>query len=387
MHRRTNRPTAVLLIAVLWSVAACSGDDAAEQAASPPPGMFTVAAGPDSCRINADAVQATTGELTFTVRNDGDEPTDFTVTGPDGTPVGEVTGIDPDSSRKLIVSATDPGDYLLGCAPDSGSGATSTTITVTGDALPREDTDPVAAEAVARYRDYVAGQLDRSTEAAGELREAIRAGDLERARSRFLATRAPYMRIAPAVSGTAERLGISVDARSTDLEPGDAWGGMHELEEVLWGPEGELSDDAVETADGFRDDIAALAEAVRADSRMTAVDIADHAQDLIDRLSDAGIHGEIDVHSHTELADFQASLEGSRAAVEILEPLIEPVSPELPDQLDAGYSELQERLDTFRDGDGFVPYDRVGVRQRRDLSDTLDELTARIGSVQEVVAR
>ena len=387
MHRRVIRPTTVLLTAVLWSAAGCSGDDAPEQAASPPPGVFTVAAGPDNCRINADAAQATTGELTFTVRNDGGESTDFTVTGPDGTPVGEVTGIDPERSRKLIVVAAVPGDYVLDCAPDSGSGATSSTITVTGDALPREDTDPVAAETVARYRDYVAGQLDRSAEAADELREAIRDRDLERARGRFLAARAPYMRVAPAVSATAERLGISVDARRTDLEPGDPWGGMHELEEDLWGPGAGLSDGVSATAAGFRDDIAALAVAIRADSRMTTVDIADHAQDLIDRLSDAGIHGEMDVHSHTELADFQASLDGSQAAIETLVPLIEPESPALLDQLDASYSALQAQLDLFREGDGFIPYDRVGVRQRRDLSDGLDELTARIGSVQEVVAR
>ncbi|MCX7445547.1 EfeM/EfeO family lipoprotein [Corynebacterium sp. P7003] len=389
MQRRVIPLTVTILTGVVCSTTGCSGGDAPDRAAAPSPGVFTVAAGAGDCRINADAARTVpVGLLTFTVRNDGDEPVGFTVTAPGGAVVGEVVGIPPDRSRTLLVRATEPGEHVLGCAPDSGAGAASDTVTVTGSAPDDGDTDPVADEASANYRSYVSEQLDETTVALTGLRDVLDDGrDLGEARRLYLAARVPYMRVAPAVIPDAGRFGVSPAPRRSDIESGESWDRMHALEKDLWGPGAGISDDTLTTATRLLDDVVAVRRALGPGDHVTVETVADHAQDLVDHLSDAGIHGEIDVYTRTELSDFRSSLEGSQAAVGFLGPIIRAREPDLMPALDGDYAALREQLAGYREGDGFVSYDEVPVPQRRKLSDMLDVLVARLGSVQEVVAR
>ncbi len=76
---------------------------------------------------------APSGSVVFTVRNTGEQETEFYLLGEDGKRVvGEVEHIGPGTSRDLVVQVT-AGDYFTVCKPGlSGDGVGRTAFTVTG---------------------------------------------------------------------------------------------------------------------------------------------------------------------------------------------------------------------------------------------------------------
>ena len=134
-------------------------------------------------------------------------------------------------------------------------------------------------------------------------------------------------------------------------------------------------------------DIQELIDGVNADDYTLApVQIASGAQGLLDEIATGKITGEEDIFSHTDLYDFQANLDGSKAAIASLEKALTERDETLLSEINAAFQKVQDLLDTYREGDGFVSYDTVTEDQRKELSDALDVLTAKVATVQEVVA-
>nr|WP_312810165.1 EfeM/EfeO family lipoprotein [Corynebacterium variabile] len=134
------------------------------------------------------------------------------------------------------------------------------------------------------------------------------------------------------------------------------------------------------------EDIADLVDGVNADDFTVAPDlIASGAHGLLDGISTSKITGEEDIFSHTDLWDFQANLDGSKAAVASLEDAIDEKDADLLADINAKFDAVQELLDTFRDGDGFVYYDTVGEDDRKKLSTVLDQLNEQVSKVTGVI--
>ena len=72
------------------------------------------------------------GELTFEVKNDGDEPTELYVFGEGDKVISEVENVGPGTSRTLTVDLA-AGRYELGCKPGQTGDGIRAPITVTGD--------------------------------------------------------------------------------------------------------------------------------------------------------------------------------------------------------------------------------------------------------------
>ena len=73
-----------------------------------------------STEIGCDVsvTEAPAGPLTFEVRNDGTEVTEFYLYAEDGTTIiGEVENIGPGLTRSLDTTIDDPGSYLTACKP------------------------------------------------------------------------------------------------------------------------------------------------------------------------------------------------------------------------------------------------------------------------------
>src|SRR6185295_2188399 len=83
-----------------------------------------------------------------------------------------------------------------------------------------------------------------------------------------------------------------IDAREADLEDGQEFTGFHRLEKDLW-------------VSGAQADSPAIAD------------------QLLDDVATGKITGEEDTFSHTDLWDFRANVEGSKAAVAALRPVVQ----------------------------------------------------------------
>ncbi|MGE3620440.1 MAG: iron uptake system protein EfeO [Acidimicrobiia bacterium] len=266
------------------------------------------------------------------------------------------------------------GSSASGCGSASASGSASG---IQASDIDVEVDNQLIIDAVDDYRDYVAGQIDEMITATKAFTDAVRAGDVEEAKSLFAVSRTPWERIEP-IAGLIEEIDGAVDARVDDFADEDdpEWTGWHKLEYLLW-EEGDVSG-AAELADKLDEDLATL-KAEFADLELPPAALAVGATELIQEVSEGKITGEEDRYSHTDLWDFQANVEGSEVLVDALRPALEEADADLLADIDEGFEELYDALDEHRSGDGFVLYTELSEAD-------IDALTARLASLSEDMA-
>lgn len=370
---------AVAGTAAVLSLSACA--DKVDEAEST---NFTVTASDESCEVSG--TEATTGTSTFDVTNTGKKTTEFYVYTSGGRVVGEVENIGPGATRKLVVQITDPGEYTLTCKPGMVGDGISQKLNVTGEAVAATE-DEVLTQAVDGYISYVRSQTNNLQGQVDEFVAAIEAGDLEKSKELFALARTPYERIEPVAESFPDDLDPRIDLREADVEEGDAWTGFHKIEKDLWVNK-KITDETKKDAAQLKKDIAELVDGVAADDyTLTPVQIASSAQGLLDEIATSKITGEEDIFSHTDLYDFQANLDGSKAAIASLEKALNERDPQLLTDINERFEKVQTLLDKYKEGEGFVSYDKVSQEERKELSDALDVLTEKVSTVQEVVAK
>lgn len=370
----------ILTCAASISLVACADKVDQAQAAN-----FTVAANDQECTVSGS--EAKTGSATFEVTNSGAKVTEFYVYTTGGRVVGEVENIGPGATRKLVVQLPDPGDYKLTCKPGMVGDGISHSLKVTGDSISATDGDKVKEEAVAGYLTYVRSQTETLRAQTDIFIKAINDGDVEAAKAQFAIARTPYERIEPVAEAFPDDLDPRIDEREANLQEGDVWTGFHKIEKQLW-VDNAITDDTKKDAKQLSDDIDELVKGVAAsDFSVDPVQIASGAQGLLDEIANSKITGEEDVFSHTDLYDFQANLDGSRAAIASLEKVIDARDKDLLAEINKRFDDVQTLLDTYREGDGFVAYDTVDEAKRKDLSAKIDTLTEKVSTVQEVVSK
>lgn len=370
---------AVAGTAAVLSLSACA--DKVDEAEST---NFTVTASDESCEVSG--TEATTGTSTFDVTNTGKKTTEFYVYTSGGRVVGEVENIGPGATRKLVVQITDPGEYTLTCKPGMVGDGISQKLNVTGEAVAATE-DEVLTQVVDGYISYVRSQTNNLQGQVDEFVAAIEAGDLEKSKELFALARTPYERIEPVAESFPDDLDPRIDLREADVEEGDAWTGFHKIEKDLWVNK-KITDETKKDAAQLKKDIAELVDGVAADDyTLTPVQIASGAQGLLDEIATSKITGEEDIFSHTDLYDFQANLDGSKAAIASLEKALNERDPQLLTDINERFEKVQTLLDKYKEGEGFVSYDKVSQEERKELSDALDVLTEKVSTVQEVVAK
>ncbi|MEM9714752.1 MAG: EfeM/EfeO family lipoprotein [Actinomycetota bacterium] len=230
-------------------------------------------------------------------------------------------------------------------------------------------------EAVDGYRAYVAEQVDAMLAETTVFTDAVRAGDIDAAKTQYQISRRPWERIEP-IAGLIEDIDGAVDAREDDFEgPEDPnFTGWHRLEYHLW-----ILEDVSE-AGGFADqldaDLLTLAEAVPGLELPPGV-LTVGAQELIEEVAapDGKLSGEEERYSKTDLFAFQANVEGSEALIDLLEPALTEADPELLATIRGQFEELYGQLAVFGSyEEGFAPYDEVTEEERTEFAATLGEL-------------
>jgi iron uptake system component EfeO len=325
---------------------------------------------------------APTGTITFAVRNSGSKITEFYLYGTGDRIMGEVENIGPGLTRNLIVEVPDGGTYTTACKPGMVGDGIRAPFTVTGSAARSVDENTRLAEATTGYHRWVTSQIEALLPKTQEFVDAVKAGDVEKAKALYPVSRTYWERIEPVAESFGD-IDPKVDGREDDeRDPGVQFTGYHRLEKDLW-------------VDGLQPDSPAIGDQLMADMRdlqsrvatveFTPVQLANGAKELLDEVATGKITGEEDRYSHTDLWDFKANVEGSQGAVAALRPVIDEKDPTLGPLLDERFAAVDKLLDGYRDGDGYRLYTTLTEEDTRKMAEAVDALGEPVSQVAGVV--
>jgi high-affinity iron transporter len=361
--------TAALAALVALIVGGCGGDAADGGAKASGSKTVKVTLADDGC--SPQDLELPAGPTTFEVTGGGSgKTTEFEVF--DGTRIlGEVENVTPGLTRSFSLTLK-AGDYVLSCT--GGSQEPTGKLAVTGRGASTRTADAGAAKAVDTYRSYLQDQSDALVTATTAFADAVRAGDVAKARALYGPARIPYERIEP-VAESFGGLDPAIDAREGDV-PKAEWTGFHVLEQALWVKKTTQGQALV--AKKLVADVKRLQQLVET-VEIEPAQVANGAVELLGEVSRSKVTGEEERYSGLDLVDFQANVEGAQAAYAAVAPLL----PERAggEQIQARFDAVDQALDRYREGDGFVVYDALSKQDTRGLSQAIDALAEPLSQV------
>ena len=377
---RTPRIAALAVAGVLSAALAGCGDDAGDPGATAAGGPIKVQASDTSCEVARDSADA--GTSVFTVTNGGNKVTEFYVYAPGDRVMGEVENIAPGLSRELHVELP-AGSYETACKPGMIGKGIRAAFTVSGSAAPLSE-DAALAAATASYSRYVKSQTDALLVKTQEFVTAVKNNEVDKAKALFPVARTYWERIEP-VAEIFGDLDPKIDGREEVVEEGMEFTGFHRIEKDLWAAKPDISSDGP-IADQLLTDVKEIVAKAQAE-KLSPLQLANGAKELLDEVASGKITGEEDRYSHTDLWDFNANLEGSKAAIAALRPVLEERDAALVKTLDTEFANVDTTLAKYRAGDGWKLHNELSEADLKGLSDAINALAEPVSKVAAVVSQ
>jgi iron uptake system component EfeO len=377
---RTLRMTALAAAGALTLVGVAACDKAPGGGTTTPgaSGPIAVTATDSECKVASNSVAA--GTVSFKVTNQGSKVTEFYVYAPGDRVMGEVENIGPGLSRDVHIELP-AGSYETACKPGMIGQGIRGAFTTTGSAQALTD-DAKLADATASYQRYVKSQTDALLVKTQEFVDAVKANNVAKAKQLFPIARTYWERIEP-VAEIFGDLDPKIDGREEVVEDGMAFTGFHRIEKDLW-ITGDVSKDGA-LADQLMTDVKEIV-AKATSEKLSPLQLANGAKELLDEVASGKITGEEDRYSHTDLWDFAANVEGSQAAVAALRPVLDERAPDLAKTLDTPFANVEAALAKHRKGDGWRLTNELSQAELKVLSDAINALAEPISKVGAVVA-
>lgn len=254
------------------------------------------------------------------------------------------------------------------------------TSTETTDAADQEATGSDYTTAVDGYRAFAIEQIDEFVKQTEKFTDAVKAGDLETAKSLYAPARMYYERIEPVAEALGD-LDPNIDARDGDVEAAD-WRGFHRIEKALW------EDKTTEGMTDFADALLSDAKLLRAKVETMDIDaslMVTGAVELLNEVSSSKVTGEEERYSHTDLYDFAANVEGAREIYNLLKDDLAAKDKDLNQQIADRFDALEKELAPFKAGDGYVSYEKLKDEDVKKLSQNLDALAEPLSNMGQVL--
>ena len=297
--------------------------------------------------------------------------------------VEERENIAPGFSQKMTANL-EPGEYDMTCGLLSNPKG-KLIVKAAGGAQPAAKSDLMSLEgAITQYKAYVTAETVALVEGTKAFTDAVKAGDIEKAKSLYAPTRQHYERIEP-IAELFSDLDGSIDAREDDYEQKAAdpkFTGFHRLEKALFG------DNSVKGMDTYADqlyrDVQDLQKRI-SELAFPPGKVVGGAAGLIEEVAASKISGEEDRYSHTDLWDFQANVEGSQKIVELLRPQLQKDNAELLAKVDANFKKVNTILTKYRTKEGFETYDKLTDADRNALKGPVTALAEDLSLLRGVL--
>ena len=353
-----------------------------------PPAADTPAAasGASAVAVNADgsvniavndaacepmALTVPSGQTVFNIQNNSGRKLEWEIL--QGVMVvDERENIAPGLADKMTVTLL-PGEYEMTCGLLTNPRG-KLTVTDSGFKATASQADMAKLEQpLAEYKAYVQAEAKALVAKTTEFTTAVKASDIDKAKSLFAATRYHYERIEP-IAELFNELDPAIDAREDDFKQGPkdpAFTGFHRIEYALWV---ENSTAGVnEIADKLLADVKTLQQEIDVLS-FPPNKVVGGAAVLIEEVAGSKISGEEDRYSHTDLSDFQANIKGAQKIVDLFRPLIAEKNQALLDKTDANFKTVNDILAKYKTANGFETYDKLTEADRKTLQAPINAL-------------
>jgi iron uptake system component EfeO len=235
-------------------------------------------------------------------------------------------------------------------------------------------------EPIANYKLYVAEHTAKLVADTGKFVEAIKAGDVETAKSLYAPTRMSYEAVEP-IAELFSDLDVSIDARADDYEKAEkdpSFTGFHRIEYGLW--ETGKTDEITATADKLLADVKDLNQRI-ADLTFPPETVVGGAAALMEEVAATKISGEEDRYSHTDLWDFKANFDGSRKIFELVKPLLAE-DADFVTKVSGNFQTVDDTLAKYKEGDGFATYDKLNEADRTVLAAAVNTLAEDLSTMR-----
>ncbi len=379
MRRSRSLPTAVLGVPACLAAAGLLASGCQQGGSSDAGGAHTVAVKltDQGCRPSPTKISA--GATTFKVSNDSaDKVTEAEVLR-DGVIMGEKENLTPGLSGTFSLKLK-AGKYQVLC-PNAKTERWTLTVTGTADGPTQDPAVRKALDsATTGYHDYVVGEVHTLLPAAKSFTDAVRAGDIDKAKRLYAPARYHYETIEPVAESFGD-LDPAVDARANDVADPAKWTGFHRIEKALWQDRSTKGMEPV--ADQLDTDLGRLSRLV-AKAHYQPAQLANGATELLNEVASSKITGEEDRYSHTDLSDFAANVSGGQKAFDLLKPALQRIDPKLATKVSTAYDNVFSELGRHKGhfaGTGYVDYSTVGQGQRRILTQKVDALADPLSQV------
>jgi iron uptake system component EfeO len=332
------------------------------------------AGGPPEVTVSRSAcgqgwTDAKTGRQTITLHNSGDASAEVDLVDVDSKKLyGEVEGLGPNTSAPMDVQLG-AGRYAIRCLIEDTDVITGPTVTVAGDgkagpaavAVTKNDMLPLVKQYEATVATGVAGLVVKTD----KLRADVDSGDLVAARADWLPAHLAY-----------NSLGAAYDAFGEFAGKIDGSGGFHPLEKGLW------HNASVASLKPIADQLAADVHGLQKDLPDQQVDPNDlglRAHEIIENALQFELTGENDQGSGTSLNTALANLNGTASVLAILDPVLEPRDPDLP-QVQKWEARVRALLTAHQN----TPVTQLDRTTREQLNGAVGELLEKLASVAAI---
>ncbi|ORM51991.1 iron uptake system protein EfeO [Pantoea conspicua] len=226
---------------------------------------------------------------------------------------------------------------------------------------------------ISAYKAYVTEQVTQLVSHTQAFTDAVKAGDIEKAKALFAPTRQYYERIEP-IAELFSDLDGSIDAREDDYEKkaeDPKFTGFHRLEKALFAD--HSTGGMAGYADQLNKDVKDLQTRI-SELAFPPVKVVGGAAGLIEEVASSKISGEEDRYSRTDLWDFQANVDGAQKIVELLRPMVSQANPQLLAKIDGNFKKVDAILSKYRTKTGFESYEKLTSADRNALKGPITAL-------------
>lgn len=235
---------------------------------------------------------------------------------------------------------------------------------------------------ISDYKIYVTEEVDQLVSQTNAFAQAVKTGDLAKAKRLYAPARVHYEAIEP-IAELFSDLDASIDSRVDDHEKGvtaEDFTGFHRIEYYLFDQR------TTEGAEGFADQLVKDVKDLQAriaDLTFPPEKVVGGAAALMEEVAATKVTGEEDRYSHTDLYDFQGNVDGAQKIVELLRPQIERQDKAFAARLDRNFATVETLLAKYKTPDGgFETYDKVKERDRKAMIGPVNTLAEDLSTLR-----
>jgi iron uptake system component EfeO len=370
-----------LLASACVSQSSAGGSKTATDAGAGGKGDVTITLSPNGCQPNPKSVSA--GVVNFTVANSNADGVSEAELLSGGRMLGEQENLSPGLSGGFSLRL-DNGSYQIYCP---GAAQEKFDFKVTGSSAASWKDNPALVKATTDYATWIKQQTAALVTKTQSFVDAVNAGDMSQAEQLYAPARVGYERIEP-VAEIWGSLDLNIDGRIDDFDKPADFQGFHKIEQLMF--QQKTMRGTSTYANGLIKNVKEL-DTLVGQATYQPAEIADGATSLVDEIQSSKITGEEDRYSHIDLIDFQANLDGSIEAFNVLAPALQKIDPDLVTTVHDRYQAVVAALRPYQQqpgylDTGYVDYSTVKADQRKQLSQVVNAFGEEMSKVAAKVA-